>query len=138
MNTETRRAQHRATSSAGLQPHHMALASLSLIGTVPAVWVASQVSARLEGAAPPSGVGFEAVVQAITNADDPMATLGSSGSPEVFWTVIGVQVVIVMIAAAMGWKRWQERDARAGQASRSDLEPVGANALVERGDILRP
>jgi hypothetical protein len=57
MNTATRRAQHRATSSAGLQPHHMALASLSLIGTIPAVWVAAQVSARLDGAGRQTGSG---------------------------------------------------------------------------------
>ena len=67
MNTATRRAQHRATSSAGLQPHHMALASLSLISTIPAVWIAAQVSARLDGARPPDGVGFEAVVEAVTD-----------------------------------------------------------------------
>ena len=138
MNTATRRAQHRATSSAGLQPHHMALASLSLIGTVPAVWVAAQMSARLDGARPPDGVGFEAVVEAIANAGDPMTALGSSGSPGVFWTVIGVEVLAVMVLSAIGWKRWQQRDANAGHADRSDLTPMGANALVERGDILRP
>ena len=118
MSTATRRAQHRATSAAGLQPHHMALASLSLTGTIPAVWVAAQVSARLDGTRPPVGVGFEAVVEAIANAGDPMTALGSSGSPGVFWTVIGVEVLAVMIASAIGWKRWQQRDANAGHADR--------------------
>ena len=136
--TETRRAQHRARSSAGLQPHHMVIASLSLLGTIPAVWTASQVAARLDGAVPPGSVGFEEVVDAIANAADPMAAIGSTGPAAVFWAVVGVQTLVAMIVAAFGWKWWQERDASAGHAGRSDLEPMGANALVERGDILRP
>ena len=109
----------------------MALASLSLVGTIPAVWVAAQMSARLDGARPPDGVGFEAVVEAIANAGDPMAALGSSGSPGVFWTVIGFEAAVVMVLSAIGWKRWQQRDATAGHADRSDLAPMGANARVK-------
>ena len=136
--TETRRAQHRARSSAGLQPHHMVIASLSLIGTIPAVWTAAQVAARIDGGTPPGSIGFEEVVDAIANAADPMAAIGSAGSPAVFWAVVGVEVLVVMVASAFGWKWWQERDASAGHAGRSDLEPMGAKALVERGDVLRP
>ena len=66
-----------------------------------------------------------------------MTAIGSSGSPAVFWVVVGVEVLVVMVASAFGWKWWQERDASAGHAGRSDLEPMGAKALVERGDVLR-
>ena len=136
--TETRRAQHRARSSAGLQPHHMVIASLSLLGAIPAVWTAAQVAARIDGRTPPGSIGFEEVVDAIANAADPMSAVGSAGSPAVFWAVVGVEVLVVMVASAFGWKWWQERDSSAGHAGRSDLEPMGANALVERGDVLRP
>jgi hypothetical protein len=69
--TETRRAQHRARSSAGLQPHHMVIASLSLLGTIPAVWTAAQVAARIDGGTPPGSIGFEEVVDAIFERSGP-------------------------------------------------------------------